>query len=58
MIGLLVCPYEKTVLELLVEEVGGDEIMGGLFRCPKCNRTYPIKNGIPEVHTDEMKKKI
>ena len=41
--------YEPTVVpEEVIEEKDGDIITGSLF-CAKCNHSYPIKEGIPNL---------
>jgi uncharacterized protein YbaR (Trm112 family) len=53
---ILACPIDKShPLELLVFEEK-DEIVEGLIVCPKCLRWYPIRDEIPEMLPDELRK--
>jgi uncharacterized protein YbaR (Trm112 family) len=48
LLEILACPVCKGKLELKATE-GGDEITDGSLRCPECNVSYPIKDGIPNL---------
>jgi len=53
---ILACPIDKHhPLELYVFEEK-DEINEGLIVCPKCLRWYPIRDEIPEMLPDELRK--
>jgi uncharacterized protein YbaR (Trm112 family) len=53
---ILACPIDKHhPLELLVFEEK-DEIVEGLIVCPQCSRWYPIRDEIPEMLPDELRK--
>lgn len=53
---ILACPIDKHhPLELLVFEEK-EEIVEGLIICPKCLRWYPIRDEIPEMLPDELRK--
>ncbi|HZW82158.1 MAG TPA: Trm112 family protein, partial [Candidatus Deferrimicrobium sp.] len=53
---ILACPIDKYhPLDLLVFEEK-DEIVEGLIVCPKCQRWYPIRDEIPEMLPDELRK--
>lgn len=53
---VLACPIDKEYpLELHVFEQT-DEIIEGLIVCPKCLRWYPIRDEIPEMLPDELRK--
>ncbi len=53
---ILACPIDKFhPLELLVFEEK-EEILEGLIVCPKCLRWYPIRDEIPEMLPDELRK--
>jgi uncharacterized protein YbaR (Trm112 family) len=53
---ILACPIDKYhPLELHVFEEK-DEIVEGLIVCPKCQRWYPIRDEIPEMLPDELRK--
>ncbi|MCS7123985.1 MAG: Trm112 family protein [Candidatus Bathyarchaeota archaeon] len=54
---ILACPVDKHhPLELHVFEEK-EEIVEGLIICPKCLRWYPVKDEIPEMLPDELRKK-
>jgi uncharacterized protein YbaR (Trm112 family) len=56
LLELLACPIDKHhPLKLLVfkEE---SEIIEGLIICPKCLRWYPIRDEIPEMLPDELRR--
>jgi uncharacterized protein YbaR (Trm112 family) len=53
---ILACPMDKHYpLELLVFDEK-EEIVEGLIVCPKCLRWYPIRDEIPEMLPDELRK--
>ncbi len=53
---ILACPIDKHhPLELLVFEEK-EEVVEGLIVCPKCSRWYPIRDEIPEMLPDELRK--
>ena len=53
---ILACPIDKYhPLELQVFEEK-DEIVEGVILCPKCLRWYPIRDEIPEMLPDELRK--
>jgi len=53
---ILACPIDKQYpLDLLIFEEK-EEIVEGLITCPKCLRWYPIRDEIPEMLPDEMRK--
>lgn len=54
---ILACPIDKHhPLDLLIFEEK-EEIVEGLITCSKCLRWYPIRDEIPEMLPDEMRKK-
>lgn len=54
---ILACPIDKHhPLELHVFEEKS-EIAEGLIVCPKCLRWYPIRDEIPEMLPDELRKR-
>jgi uncharacterized protein YbaR (Trm112 family) len=54
---LLACPIDKQhPLELHVFEEKDEEVVEGLIVCPKCLRWYPIREEIPELLPDELRK--
>jgi uncharacterized protein YbaR (Trm112 family) len=53
---ILACPIDKHhPLDLLVFEEK-DEIVEGIIICSKCHRWYPIRDEIPEMLPDELRK--
>lgn len=46
---ILCCPVCKGELELQVTREKGGEIIEGKLTCAKCNATYPIEEGIPNL---------
>ena len=53
---ILACPIDKYhPLELHVFEEK-NEIVEGVIICPKCLRWYPIRDEIPEMLPDELRK--
>ncbi|MEM0492520.1 MAG: methytransferase partner Trm112 [Candidatus Thermoplasmatota archaeon] len=48
MIDILCCPICKGPLELAVEKENKEEIIKGLFTCIRCDKKYPIEEGIPD----------
>jgi len=55
---ILACPIDKYhPLELHVFEEK-DEIVEGVIVCPKCLRWYPIRDEIPEMLPDELRKEV
>jgi len=56
LMDILACPIDKHYpLELYIFEEK-DEIVEGLIVCPKCSRWYPIRDEIPEMLPDELRK--
>jgi uncharacterized protein YbaR (Trm112 family) len=53
---ILACPIDKYhPLELIIFEEK-DEIEEGMIVCHKCSRWFPIKEEIPEMLPDELRK--
>jgi uncharacterized protein YbaR (Trm112 family) len=56
LMDILACPIDKHhPLELRVFEKK-EEISEGVIICPKCLRWYPIREEIPEMLPDELRK--
>ncbi|MCK4497607.1 Trm112 family protein [Candidatus Bathyarchaeota archaeon] len=56
LMDILACPIDKHYpLELHVFE-GKREIVEGLIVCPRCLRWYPIRDEIPEMLPDALRK--
>ncbi len=49
LMDILCCPVCKGDLKLTVRKEEGSEIIEGSLFCPKCNETYPIEDGIPNL---------
>jgi uncharacterized protein YbaR (Trm112 family) len=49
MVDILCCPTCKGDLELKVKKEDNGEIIEGSFTCKKCNVTYSIDDGIPNL---------
>jgi uncharacterized protein len=50
LLDILACPACKAhPLELKVEKEEGKDVVKGTLKCPKCGRTYPIENSIPNM---------
>ena len=53
---ILACPVDKQYpLELYVFEEKKEQVKTGIMICPKCNRWYPIRDGIPEFLPDQFR---
>jgi uncharacterized protein YbaR (Trm112 family) len=53
---ILACPIDKHhPLELFVFKEN-DEIEEGMIVCPSCSRWFPIREEIPEMLPDELRK--
>lgn len=53
---ILACPIDKHhPLELIVFQEK-DEIEEGMIVCPSCSRWFPIREEIPEMLPDELRK--
>ena len=49
MMDIICCPVCKTELELDVKEENENEVLSGSLFCKKCNHTYQIEDGIPNL---------
>jgi len=49
MIDILCCPTCKGDLELKITKEDKGDIIKGSFTCKKCNCTYNIEDGIPNL---------
>ncbi len=49
MIGILCCPTCKGDLALNIKKEENGEIIDGAFTCKKCNCTYLIEDGVPNL---------
>jgi uncharacterized protein YbaR (Trm112 family) len=58
LMDILACPIDKHhPLELHVFKEK-EEIVEGLIVCPQCLRWYPIRDEIPEMLPDELRKEV
>ena len=55
LMDILACPVCKDALELRIESEEGDEVLEGSFLCAKCNESYPISDGIPNLLPPQMR---
>ena len=55
LMDILVCPVCKEALELRVEFEEGDEVLEGALLCAKCEESYPISDGIPNLLPPQMR---
>jgi len=46
---ILCCPVCRGELRLQATESRGDEVLTGGLDCPRCDRRYPIREGIPDL---------
>ncbi len=46
---IVVCPICKIPFELKDAVIDGNEITSGNLYCPKCQHSYPIVDGIPNL---------
>ncbi|MEM4620636.1 MAG: methytransferase partner Trm112 [Desulfurococcaceae archaeon] len=49
LLDILACPKCKSDLDLEVFEEDQNEIISGKLICRKCNVSYPIEDGIPNL---------
>jgi uncharacterized protein YbaR (Trm112 family) len=54
LLEILVCPVCKGRLELKGAESDGKEVTGGSLFCARCNHTYKIVEGIPNLLPPDM----
>ena len=58
MLDILACPIDKHYpLELHHIDAAGDDIRQGVLFCAKCDRYYPVIDGIPVMLPDELRNK-
>lgn len=51
----LVCPFDKEELDVKILQQENDEIQQGVMTCRKCQRYYPIVQGIAVMSPDEYR---
>ncbi|HEY3272979.1 MAG TPA: methytransferase partner Trm112 [Methanocella sp.] len=49
LMDILCCPVCKGDLTLTIKKEEAGEIIDGSLYCAKCNETYPIEDGIPNL---------
>jgi uncharacterized protein YbaR (Trm112 family) len=49
LMDILCCPVCKGDLKLTVKKEEDCEVIDGSLFCAKCNETYPIEDGIPNL---------
>ncbi|MFW6437345.1 MAG: methytransferase partner Trm112 [Halococcoides sp.] len=55
LMDVIVCPLDKSELELSVDAREDDEIVDGTLTCTECGETYPIEEGIPNLLPPDMR---
>jgi uncharacterized protein YbaR (Trm112 family) len=53
LIDILCCPICKGELNLKVTKEYNDEIIKGVFTCGRCDKSYPIEDGVPDFLPSE-----
>ncbi|MHB1435803.1 MAG: methytransferase partner Trm112 [Thermoplasmata archaeon] len=46
---ILRCPVCRGELRLIETESRSDEVLTGQLDCPRCVRSYPIREGVPDL---------
>jgi uncharacterized protein YbaR (Trm112 family) len=46
---ILACPVCKGELELRVDKENEKEVVKGSLYCRKCDQSYPVEDGIPNL---------
>jgi uncharacterized protein len=49
LMDILCCPVCKGDLTLTIKKEEDGEIIDGSLYCARCNETYPIEDGIPNL---------
>ena len=57
LMDILACPMCKGDLKLDIKEETEIEIITGSLYCEKCQETYPIEEGIPNLLPPELREK-
>jgi len=55
LMDILACPVCKGVLELRVDSEEEEEVLEGSLLCAKCDESYPITGGIPNLLPPQMR---
>ena len=56
LMDILACPMCKGELQLTIEQEEADEVVKGSLFCAKCNESYPIDDGIPNLLPPDLRK--
>jgi uncharacterized protein YbaR (Trm112 family) len=49
LMDIICCPTCKTDLTLSIQKEEKDEVIHGKLKCQKCNVSYDIEDGIPNL---------
>ena len=49
LVEILACPVCKTELTLTISKKDGEDVLEGALACAKCERSYPVEDGIPNL---------
>jgi uncharacterized protein YbaR (Trm112 family) len=55
LMDIIVCPVDKSDLELEVDREEDGEIVTGTLTCTDCGERYPIEDGIPNLLPPDMR---
>ena len=55
LMDVIVCPLDKSELELSADQREDDEVIEGTLTCTDCGETYPIEDGIPNLLPPDMR---
>ena len=56
LMDILACPMCKGELQLTIDQDDGDEVVRGSLFCARCNETYPIDEGIPNLLPPDLRR--
>lgn len=56
LMDILACPVCKGELTLAVTGEEGGEVIAGSLHCAKCDETYPITEGIPNLLPPDLRR--
>ena len=52
---ILVCPTDKSALDLDVHQETGGDVVTGILTCAVCGETYEIHDGVPNLLPPELR---
>ncbi len=55
LMNILCCPVCKGDLDLRISKEDAAEVLEGTLHCKKCNESYPIQDGIPNLLPPELR---